>query len=177
MATATRARRGTKAVKPVEEDIVEDEDAGSIREPSEMHELMAEFFNDNYDANVTPRQCAIYTSKRGAFRRSDEYKEYRERAAAAADERATARQVKAAEPKAEPAEKPARARRGRPAAAKAEEPEETSEPKVKPTPPRRRRAAAAAVKDEAVTADTAPTPPARRRRSAAKPAASEEEPF
>lgn len=164
MATATRARRGTKAaaVKPAEEEIAES--SSTVREPSEMHELMADFFNENYEAGVTPRQCAIYTSKRGEFRRSAEYLEYRERNAAnGGDEEAEAEK---------PAARPAR--RGRKAVAEEAEPEAEEAPKATPARRPRRGAAKAADTEETETAEKAA--PARRRRS--RPAAvSEEEPF
>jgi hypothetical protein len=178
MATGTRARRGNKAAaQPAEE--VEETNGSTVRAPSEMHELMADFFNENYDAGVTPRQCAIFTSKRTAFRKSDGYQEYR--AAGGDDEGETkparASKAKAASEGEEP--KPA-ARRGRRAAAakpEAEEAEDTTEAKA--TPARRARRAGKAeppVADEA--ASPARTTPRRARRTAAaKPAESEEEPF
>lgn len=164
MATATRARRGTKAaVKPAEEESAESN--STVREPSEMHELMADFFNENYEAGVTPRQCAIYTSKRGEFRRSAEYLEYRERNAAnGGDEEAEAEK---------PAARPAR--RGRKAAAEEAEPEAEEAPKAAPAR-RPRRGAAKAATEETETETAEKAAPARRRRS--RPAAvSEEEPF
>lgn len=178
MATATRARRGSKAAEPVEEEVVEPN--GSVREPSELHELMAEYFNEKYDAGVTPLQCAIFTSKRTEFRKSDAYLEYREAAAEGAEERAAeavkTRRAKAKadaeeEPEAEEA-KPARGRRARKPAATAE-----AAPAEKAAPARRTRRTGKA-EAEAPAEEAKPAATTRRRRSA-KPAAaaSEEEPF
>jgi hypothetical protein len=177
MATGTRARRGNKAAtQPAEE--VEETNGSTVRAPSEMHELMADFFNENYDAGVTPRQCAIFTSKRTAFRKSDGYQEYR---AAGGDDEGEAKPARASKAKAasegeEP--KPA-ARRGRRAAAAKPEAEEADTTEAKAAPARRARRAG---KAEAPAADEAASParttPRRARRTAAaKPAESEEEPF
>jgi hypothetical protein len=177
MATGTRARRGNKAAtQPAEE--VEETNGSTVRAPSEMHELMADFFNENYDAGVTPRQCAIFTSKRTAFRKSDGYQEYR---AAGGDDEGEAKPARASKAKAasegeEP--KPA-ARRGRRAAAAKPEAEEADTTEAKAAPARRARRAG---KAEAPAADeaaspTRTTPRRARRTAAAKPAESEEEPF
>lgn len=163
-----------KRTKPAPEPEETDEPVGGLREPGTLHELMADWFNETYDADVTPLQCLIFTSKRNEFRRSDEYAAYRDeldktRAAAAEEaEAAPKRRRKAAadEDEEEPAPK---ARRGR--KAKAAEPEDEDEPEAKPAPKRRGRPAA---KD----ADAAAKPVRRRRaRGAAAADAEGDEPF
>jgi len=171
MATSTRAKRGAKAAP------VETEESAELREPTELHELMAEYFNDTYDAGVTARQCAIFTSKRNEFRSTSTYRDWR---AARANGSA----------KSEPADKPEPVRRGRKPAAKAVADEEA--PADKPRRGRPRKAAPATeeateaaprrrgrppAKPKPVAAETAEetAKPARRRRSAPPAAAPVEE--
>lgn len=148
------APRPKRSAQTAPEPAVEEaEAAGSGRTAGEMHELFAEFVTAETGTPVTAEQVFAITSKRVAFRASDEYLAYRERldaerdeAAAAKAERAEQRQTAKAEP-AEAAPKSG-ARRGRPAkpalkAVKNEEPEEASAPR-----PRRGRRAAATATEE-----------------------------
>lgn len=173
MATGTRARRGTKAAQPAEE--VEETSNGGVRAPSEMHELMADFFNTEYNAGVTPAQCAIFTSKRTAFRKSDAYQDYR---AAGGDDEGDAKPARAS--KTEDA-KPA-ARRGRRGTAAKAEAEEAPAEKAAPARRARRAGKAEATEDaapaeEKLEAARRTTPRRSRRTAAVKPAESDEEPF
>ena len=181
MATATRARRGTKAAKPVEEDVEEEEatNGRGVRPPTRLHELMAEYFNENYDADVTPEQCAIFTSKRTEFRKSDIYAEYREEQGEAAEEKANARANRAkAKDEEDDAPAPKRRPAGRTRKAAVDKDDEDEAPAAKPAPARRARRSGKAEAEEAAPTEDAPKPAATRRRRTAKPAAaSEEEPF
>lgn len=173
MATATRARRNAA---PVKEDVDEpDEGSNGVRQPTRMHELFAEFLNEHYDAGVTARQCAIFTSKRSEFRRSQAYQDYRAEGPGEADDEAEAkptsrrRTAKADEPAEAKAAPARRARRG---AAVKEAPEaEEAKPATK-TAGRRRRSGTTG--EDGATAKPAG---GRRRRSSAPAETSEEEPF
>lgn len=179
MATGTRARRGSKAAQPAEE-VEETTNGTGVRAPTEMHELMAEFFNTEYDAGVTPEQCAIFTSKRTAFRKSDAYLEYRDKVGDEDETEAKparAGRGKAAEKSEAPKPAARRGRRGAAAQPEAEEPEAEETP-AKAAPARRsRRTGKAEAAEEGST--PARTTPRRGRRgaAAAKPAETEEEPF
>lgn len=180
MAQATRTRRNATAVK----EAAEEPEGSDIRQPSKMHELMAQYFNDTYDAGVTPLQCAIFTSKRTEFRRSDAYQDYRAEENGDAGDEAEAKPVRrtrrgakaAAEPEEEPAEAAPKTsarrapRRGAKAAAAAEEPAEEAKPAAKP----RRSRRSGATGEDAAPAKPAPR---RSRRNAAPEASSEDEPF
>jgi hypothetical protein len=108
---ATRARKApAKTVEPEPETTV------SGRSEGEMHDLFAAYLNENYGADITPRQIFLVTSKRNEFRRTDVYADYAERR----DEERTEKPVKTkaakkAEPKPdeEPKAKPVARRRGR----------------------------------------------------------------
>lgn len=192
MATATRARgRKAAAAKEETEEMPTSTAGSTLREPTRLHELMADYFNENYDAAVTPRQCLIFTSKRTEFRRSEDYKAYREdmtNGAVEDDEpeptkkattRSGGRRGRAAAKAEEegPAETPApapRARRGRKPATTQEEPAEEKAA----TPARRARRGGRSA-EEAEAPEKTTSTPARRRRStkAAAEPATEEEPF
>jgi hypothetical protein len=71
-----RNRRNVLKTAPAPE---VEEDSSISREPGEMHELFAEYLNEEYDAGVTPRQVMLFTSKRNEFRSGEAYREYRAR--------------------------------------------------------------------------------------------------
>lgn len=172
MATTTRARRGSTKAAKVEEP--EDDEGGpGLREPTELHELMADYFNANYDAGVTPLQCAIFTSKRTEFRKSAEYEEYRE---ALADERASKAEAKAerkaAREQAKDLDEATTTAKRRTRRTRATEDEEAAEAEEAKPAPRARRGRAKATE----AAEETPAKPATRGRRRAAPAAEEAAP-
>lgn len=149
----------------------ETEEGGATRGPGEMHELFSEWLLEETGVTVTPEAIFLVTSKRTAFRKSEEYLAYaekqdelREQKSAEKEERAKERAAKpvAAE---EPEEKTAR-RRGK---AKPDAEDTAEKEKVTPLRGRRRGKATEDTDGDEAQAEAAPAakPTARRRRSAA----------
>lgn len=151
----------------------ETDEGGAVRGPGEMHELFSEWLKAETGVTVTPEAIFLVTSKRTAFRKSDEYLEYaegldaaREEAKTERAEKAKARAEKAAEePDEDEAPKPTR--RGKAPAKKAASEETGEEATVTPMRGRSRRKAVATEEEPADEAQAAPAKPAARRRRSA----------
>src|SRR5687768_541851 len=167
--TSARAAKAAPAPEP------EDTEEGAVtRGPGEMHEIFSEWLARETGVTVDPEHIYLVTSKRTAFRKSDEYAEYQEGKDALRDQAA---KEKAARKKAEaettedegdeetPA--PKRATRGRRGKAVAETTEAAPEETPVATTGRRGRRAAAAPATEETEAASAPPRGRRGRRAAA----------
>jgi len=160
--------RGTKTKTAPAPEPEETEEGGTTRGPGEMHELFSDFLKEETGVDVSPEAIFLVTSKRTAFRKSDEYLAYAERVDEAREKAAEAKAAKAKaraeEPDEDEGEEPVKTSRRR--AAKPKVADDAAE-EAGVTPIRSRRRKAADAPDEAQT-ETAPAKaaPARRRRSA-----------
>lgn len=181
--TSARAAKAAPAPEPETT-----EEGAATRGPGEMHEIFSEWLEKETGVTVDPNHIYLVTSRRTAFRKSDEYLDYQE----GRDElRAEAAKEKASRPKPAPKAKaedetPApsgrRGRRGKAAVEPVvEEPQDDSDAEGEegieetPTPApaagrRGRRAAAVPAAAEQAEGEATPAR-GRRGRRAASPAA------
>lgn len=129
----------------------ETDEGGAVRGPSEMHELFSDWLKETYDADVSPEAIFWVTSKRTAFRKSDEYAEFAEKVEQEREDRLAEKEKRAQERE----------------AARASKDEDTDEADA-PKPSRRRKAKSDPAEDE--PAAEAPKPTRSRRKPAAKQA-------
>jgi len=171
-----------KKAKPAVE-VEETEETATGRGPTALHEAMAEWLNETYDADITADQVRLAQTKRKEFRATEAYDtavsemdEAREQAETEKAKRRAAKEAQAEEAEEAPAPKRRKAKaqaedadeapapkRGRKAKAAAEEPAEETEAK----PARRGRKAKAAATTEAAEEETSEAPAKPKRRRAA----------